>query len=586
MLYSERVLASTVLIGATSRTAIEKRTGWEIGLWGFGDERPSGAPGLIPAAAALRGWYRCTGFGADGKPDFAEDPARPTLADRPDLAYTQGQPVAHGILREVGALSSRANAITLTVKAASGAVKATYTWSGERNGRGEYVLRTAQSAPHPVRTARACPATRAVWIDPVPEGDTPYAPGDGVWADYWVTPPPDEKEIIDATPELQRILIDEEKSVVLGEGTYYAMTRFRTWAALIALLTLAAPEARAQTPLGVFAQLDNVADDILVLSDGRVLVGEQGSFDIFAFEANGTSLGQFTPFGRIPLVELGADRILVGGGRTVITVDGTGTRVDTFATGLNFPEDAVQLTDGRVLFAEFGDTGNGRVSQYDPDGTRRPAFANDVFTPNSVAQLADGRVLVIEFFGRQVSAFAPDRTRLDPFITNIAAGFDILQLPDGRVLIAGLNGAGIGAGLSSFSPEGDYLGDFVDRDGIALALTLDGRVLLASGDAVYAYAVMPVSSEPEAPEASGVGAVYPQPLARGAQASVEVSAEAPGVVTIQVFDALGRLVAEARPLAVAGRQRQSVPVSGLGAGVYVVRVEGAGLAASRRVTIL
>ena len=334
-------------------------------------------------------------------------------------------------------------------------------------------------------------------------------------------------------------------------------------------LALLATAASAQTPLGVFAEVENPGG-LLQLADGRVLVEEmQGR--ILAFGSDGTPLSTFTDGADEPLVQLEDGRILAsddGRSGDVLVLGLDGITLSVFAPGLNIPTDAVQLADGRVLITEYGNGSTGRVSEFDADGTPRGRFARQLANPVALTQLQDGRVIVVEGGGRRVLAFAPDRTPLDDFIPPINGHGDVLQLPDGRVLLAGVFGSGIeDAAVSMFSPEGGYLGPFAAVGASGLALLEDGRVLTSSieTDQILAYGVVPVASEPS-PEASGIGAVFPSPLAAGRSASVEVALEAPGAVRLAVFDALGRVVAEAEAVAAPGRQRLSVPTAGLAPG--------------------
>ena len=73
---------------------------------------------------------------------------------------------------------------------------------------------------------------------------------------------------------------------------------------------------------------------------------------------------------------------------------------------------------------------------------------------------------------------------------------------------------------------------------------------------------------------------------RGAPLEVAFALPEPGPVRAVVVDVLGRVVASADLGArAAGPQRASVPAGGLGAGVYVVRLEAGARAATLRVTV-
>ncbi len=71
-------------------------------------------------------------------------------------------------------------------------------------------------------------------------------------------------------------------------------------------------------------------------------------------------------------------------------------------------------------------------------------------------------------------------------------------------------------------------------------------------------------------------AVAPNPL-EGDVLRAEVGAAASGTATIVVLDATGRAVASTPVTLSAGKQRIELPLSGLSAGVYLLRVDGAGM---------
>ena len=85
------------------------------------------------------------------------------------------------------------------------------------------------------------------------------------------------------------------------------------------------------------------------------------------------------------------------------------------------------------------------------------------------------------------------------------------------------------------------------------------------------------------PAAVEVAAVYPNPAS--ASATVAFTLEADAAVEVAVYDVLGRRVAEARAEHSAGPGRESVDVSALAPGAYLVRVEAGGAVATRRLTV-
>jgi hypothetical protein len=98
---------------------------------------------------------------------------------------------------------------------------------------------------------------------------------------------------------------------------------------------------------------------------------------------------------------------------------------------------------------------------------------------------------------------------------------------------------------------------------------------------------LPTESEPGLPTASVVSlsAAYPNP-ARG-QVTLGFALAEAGPVRLALYDVLGREVAVplSAPLG-AGPHEVTVPTSGLGAGVYVVRLEAGGEVASSRITVV
>jgi hypothetical protein len=109
--------------------------------------------------------------------------------------------------------------------------------------------------------------------------------------------------------------------------------------------------------------------------------------------------------------------------------------------------------------------------------------------------------------------------------------------------------------------------------------------LTAIGEFVFASDTNPLPSEPAA-EASGLTLrAVPNP-ASGA-ATVTVSLLAPEAVTVAVFDALGRQVAElhAGPLAT-GTHPLALDTRGLPTGVYIVRASTPEAVVTQRITVV
>lgn len=107
------------------------------------------------------------------------------------------------------------------------------------------------------------------------------------------------------------------------------------------------------------------------------------------------------------------------------------------------------------------------------------------------------------------------------------------------------------------------------------AITQPYRVL-GAGEAVDAAS---------APEAGGLALALWPSVAAGSDAQAVVRLAAPAALRLAVFDALGRRVHAAEGSAGAGEARLAVPSAGWPAGLYVVRVEAGGAAATARLAV-
>jgi hypothetical protein len=127
----------------------------------------------------------------------------------------------------------------------------------------------------------------------------------------------------------------------------------------------------------------------------------------------------------------------------------------------------------------------------------------------------------------------------------------------------------------------DAAGNAVEEVGQYFEVT----VWLNDSRTFHTYAAT-TSAEPTAPTASALAvAVYPNPT-RG-DATIEIALAAAGTVEWAVYDVVGRRVAAGVPLALGtGTHEVALPVAGLLAGVYVVRVQSAGAATVRRLTVV
>lgn len=212
----EQPLVNPLYIGSSqSADALNKRTYWTPGVYHqvLGDN----AQGFDDHT-----WRRCVDLTDDVKqnPIFAA-PEAVGLENRPAVRFNGSD------LRQRGALANVGDLVAITVSmetggtaGAAGTVLATYTWDGETlNDEGEAVL-VGSYLGQPSQI-RACPVTRCVFLDPPFEpppfedlGAVRWPDGTEPWVTYTVVPPLDDNDVVDATPELQRI-VDAGKNPVV-----------------------------------------------------------------------------------------------------------------------------------------------------------------------------------------------------------------------------------------------------------------------------------------------------------------------------------------------------------------------------------
>ena len=105
-------------------------------------------------------------------------------------------------------------------------------------------------------------------------------------------------------------------------------------------------------------------------------------------------------------------------------------------------------------------------------------------------------------------------------------------------------------------------------------------------DAVYVVAASATTASDDGPLAgeAEVGVPYPNPAVAGARLSVRCAT--PQRVATEVYDAVGRRVAQMPEQTVSGQALLDVDARGLAPGLYVVRVTGETFAETRRLTVV
>ena len=83
-------------------------------------------------------------------------------------------------------------------------------------------------------------------------------------------------------------------------------------------------------------------------------------------------------------------------------------------------------------------------------------------------------------------------------------------------------------------------------------------------------------------------AAYPNPVASGQRATIDVTAREAQAVTVALYDVLGRRVAVLfdGEMAASATERLALPARGLASGVYVVRAVGERFTGTRRITVV
>ena len=357
---------------------------------------------------------------------------------------------------------------------------------------------------------------------------------------------------------------------------------FRPLALLCCLLAV---PVRGQA---VFATGLDEPHGIVQLADGRVLVAEFGVADrVSAFGADGTRLGTFAeglddPTG---IAQLADGRVLVtefNDGRVqAFTSDGAplGPFVAEFNPGSNglpgAPLAIAQASNGDVLIT---DNHAGEVLAYPAGGGSARVFASSLTDPpgnaRGVVRLSTGSVLVT-FTGplEAFQVFGPAGGSGSVFAeTAEGEAGQMVQLPDGRIFVLDW----FFGTVRAYSAQGAYLGAVATVPDVlgGIAVLADGRVLVTGiGGTIYEVGVSTAAET--APETAPVARVQPNPSP--GPATVVLAPRTSGPATVEVFDRLGRRVAQLYdgPLAAGEVRTLTLNTAGLAAGVYGIRVRTA-----------
>lgn len=168
-----------------------------------------------------------------------------------------------------------------------------------------------------------------------------------------------------------------------------------------------------------------------------------------------------------------------------------------------------------------------------------------------------------------------------------------LSNPDLSVVVAG--NFGLAERTATYPLDPGIWYDFFSRE--AVTVPAGGLSLTLAPGTFRLFTSREISPAPASPypsvsaESGPAGApalrfetVFPNPVA--GRATVRFTTDAPGEVRLEAFDTLGRRVATlADGLVGAGAHEAAFDASGLPAGVYVLRLSGAGRVASARVTV-
>ncbi|WP_412061335.1 T9SS type A sorting domain-containing protein [Rubrivirga sp. IMCC45206] len=363
------------------------------------------------------------------------------------------------------------------------------------------------------------------------------------------------------------------------------------------------------------------ADDATVLDAGQPVVVEVAPGATISLD--GTAPSGPTTFATATAEGDAADRVLVSVGNPT---DGALSLADLQVVGGTFADDVLVLDAGTGAFraVALGDLASATIPafgavilQVTPDGD-----AGDVSVSAASPSAATGRdlteteteadVLVTltgEDVGDVLAVSFDGADGLDPadaVDVDSPTGATLSALADGLALAALALDGGVMTGetitvpLSVSGPAGTYTlavdTSTIEVDGLTVAVALldngmpvggSADVTLTGGETdrfALRFSVQGGVATGPGPGVTAVGSVFPNPTA-GASA-LEVSVAEAQVVRVSVYDVLGRSVGVAFDGTVTAGDAVRVELGArLSPGTYVVRVEGASFAETRRFTV-
>ena len=203
---------------------------------------------------------------------------------------------------------------------------------------------------------------------------------------------------------------------------------------------------------------------------------------------------------------------------------------------------------------------------------------------------------------RQEGGAWPLLERLTP-TASVQYGYDV-HLGADRLVIGSVGGADVFGRSSSgwtqeaspVHPDGPTGSDGTSRFfGFSVAVSGQRMIVGAPGEdippgtdqgAAYLFDLGVFVSDEAGPAASAVSLSAPSPNPTRDRAALTLTVAAPGRAVAVLHDALGRRVAVLLDREVSGSVRLDVPTADLAPGVYTVRVETAGGAAVRRLSVV
>lgn len=305
------------------------------------------------------------------------------------------------------------------------------------------------------------------------------------------------------------------------------------------------------------------------------------------------------------------------GDYVVYTMDGAGDTSDA-------DTDDVSLWQGFFMERSGADTGTDVTFAFDPSGIQS-GVEGDGFVARQAAdesallsfQVTDGTrtgaAAIVRFEETADAAWDRfDLSKLAPFTSDFVQVGPVGQDRDGTLvtkavesLSSELDGSvEVPFAFATSATEGTFtmswprvtlpaewtatLTDLVANETTDLLAASDYTFEHSASAPVERFVVTvsaPAVAEEEGAQAFELTALSPNPTAGTARMALTV--EATETVTVQVYDALGRLVATVfSDVVTAGAPRAiSVPTAGLSAGAYVVRVQGTSFAEARRLTV-